>query len=66
MTIADTGVGMNSETRQRLFDSFLTTKPTGTGLGLAIVRKIIEAHHGRIEVDSEEGKGTTFRILLPA
>ena len=66
VTIIDTGVGMTAETQQRLFEGFLTTKTTGTGLGLAVVRKIIDAHHGRIEVDSAPGKGATFRVFLPA
>jgi signal transduction histidine kinase len=66
ITITDTGIGMTPETQQRLFEGFLTTKTTGTGLGLAIVRKIIDAHHGRIEVDSAPDQGATFRIFLPA
>ncbi len=66
LIITDTGVGITPEARQRLFDPFLTTKPAGTGIGLALVHKIIEAHKGRIEVESAQGKGTTFRVLLPA
>ncbi|MBI5817832.1 MAG: GAF domain-containing protein [Verrucomicrobia bacterium] len=66
VNISDTGVGMTAEVRERLFDGFLTTKSAGTGLGLAVVRKIIDAHHGRIEVESSPGKGTTFRVFLPA
>lgn len=66
VNISDTGVGMTDEVRERLFDGFLTTKSAGTGLGLAVVRKIIDAHHGRIEVDSSPGRGTTFRVFLPA
>ncbi|MFZ2641348.1 MAG: GAF domain-containing protein [Verrucomicrobiia bacterium] len=66
VNISDTGVGMTAEVRERLFDGFLTTKSAGTGLGLAVVRKIIDAHHGRIEVESFPGKGTTFRVFLPA
>ena len=66
VSITDTGVGMTPEVRQRLFEGFLTTKRTGTGLGLAVVRKIIDAHHGRIEVESAPGKGTTFKVFLPA
>ncbi len=65
VNISDTGVGMTAEVRERLFDGFLTTKSTGTGLGLAVVRKIIDAHHGRMEVESSPGKGTTFRVFLP-
>ena len=67
LTFADTGVGMTTERRQRLFEPFLTTKARGTGLGLAIVHKIVvDAHGGRIEVQSERGRGTTLRVLLPA
>ena len=66
VSITDTGVGMTPEVKQRLFEGFLTTKRTGTGLGLAVVRKIIDAHHGRIEVESAPDKGTTFRVFLPA
>jgi signal transduction histidine kinase len=62
----DTGVGMSPEKQKQLFEPFLTTKMRGTGLGLAIVHKIIvEAHRGRIEVESAPKKGTTFRLLLP-
>jgi signal transduction histidine kinase len=62
----DTGVGMSPGQRDQLFQPFLTTKARGTGLGLALVQKIVEAHHGHIEVQSALKKGTTFRILLPA
>lgn len=65
--ISDTGQGMSEEQRSALFSSLLsTTKSQGTGLGLAIVTKIIEAHGGTIEVESEKGKGTTFIISMPA
>ena len=65
--IADTGSGIPPENLARIFDTGFTTKSVGvgTGLGLAISRKIIEDHHGRIEVASEVGKGTTFTITLP-
>jgi two-component system sensor histidine kinase HydH len=64
--IADDGTGISSEEREHIFDPFFTTKPGGTGLGLAIVHSIVEAHSGKIYVDSAPGKGTTFRIELPA
>ncbi len=65
--VIDTGEGIPPENIPRLFDPFFTTKPVGkgTGLGLALSFKIIEKHHGRIEVRSEGGKGTTFRVILP-
>jgi signal transduction histidine kinase len=65
--IADTGCGIPRAIRSRIFDPFFTTKPigTGTGLGLSLSYGIIQKHGGRIEVDSEEGVGTTFRIHLP-
>jgi signal transduction histidine kinase len=65
LTIRDTGVGMNEETRARLFEPFFTTRPTGTGLGLPTVRRIVEQHGGQIAFDSEPGRGTTFRVCLP-
>lgn len=65
MTIADNGPGIDPAHRSRIFDPFFTTKDEGTGLGLAIVHAIIDAHHGRIDVESRLGDGTTFTILLP-
>ncbi len=63
--LSDTGKGIPEEIRDRLFDSFVTSgKKEGTGLGLAIVKKIIDEHKGRIEVESETGKGTTFKIYI--
>lgn len=63
--IVDTGVGIPPEHRPHLFEPFYTTKPQGTGLGLAISAHIITQHGGRITLDSEIGRGTTFTILLP-
>ena len=62
---SDTGVGMSPETQSRLFEPFFTTKEQGSGLGLSISYGIIKAHNGEITVTSEEGRGTTFTILLP-
>jgi signal transduction histidine kinase len=58
---------MSEEVRSRLFESFYTTKKRGegTGLGMAIVRRIIEEHHGTIEVESVVNEGTTFHLRLP-
>jgi len=64
---SDTGKGIAPEHLQKIFDPFFTTKPVGkgTGLGLSLSYGIIQKHHGRIEVSSEPGKGSTFRIWLP-
>ncbi|BBO99722.1 ATP-binding protein [Sulfuriferula nivalis] len=65
--VVDTGKGIAPENLKRIFDPFFTTKPIGkgTGLGLSMAYGIIQKHHGKIEVQSEVGKGTTFRICLP-
>jgi two-component system, NtrC family, sensor kinase len=65
--IRDSGCGMDGETLKHIFEPFFTTKPIGqgTGLGLSIVFRIVEDHGGRIDVDSEPGRGTTFRLRLP-
>jgi signal transduction histidine kinase len=65
--IADTGSGIAPEIRDRIFDPFFTTKDPGkgTGQGLAIVRSIVEKHRGRVEFETELGKGTTFSLWLP-
>ncbi|MBW3550894.1 MAG: sensor histidine kinase [Proteobacteria bacterium] len=67
ISIADTGCGIPDEALQRIFDPFYTTKPIGrgTGLGLAIAYRIVAKHHGRIEVASQPGAGSTFRVVLP-
>jgi two-component system NtrC family sensor kinase len=68
VVIVDTGTGIAPEHMPRIFDPFFSTKGVGkgTGLGLAISRRIVEDHHGIIEVDSAVGRGTTFTIWLPA
>ena len=65
VSVADTGGGIPQEQINRIFDPFYTTKKEGTGLGLMIVQRIVRAHGGRIELESNVGKGTTFRIWLP-
>jgi signal transduction histidine kinase len=68
--IADTGCGIREELKDKIFEPFFTTKnkegEKGLGMGLAISKRIIEDHHGKINVESNIGKGTTFRICLPA
>lgn len=64
--IQDSGKGISLENLTQIFTPFFTTKEQGTGLGLAIVKKLVELHEGLIEVESEVGKGTCFRILLPS
>ena len=68
LSISDTGAGIPSALRERIFDPFFTTKKSGAGvgMGLSVSHSIVEAHHGRIVVESEEGKGATFTIFLPA
>ena len=66
VSVADTGVGLAPEVRQRLFEPFVTTKEKGVGIGLSICRKIIEKHEGRLWADDNSDGGTTFRFTLKA
>jgi signal transduction histidine kinase len=62
--IRDSGEGMSHEARQQALAPFFTTRPTGTGLGLPIVARIVEAHGGRLEIDSEQGTGTVVSLII--
>ncbi|MFY9725247.1 MAG: ATP-binding protein, partial [Bryobacteraceae bacterium] len=64
LEISDSGKGLSQEECERLFTPYYTTKTHGTGLGLAIVQSVVSDHHGRVSVESQPGKGTTFRIDL--
>jgi len=65
ISVTDTGKGMSEETLKRVFEPYFTTKVRGVGLGLAITFGIIDKHNGKIEVESQVGKGTTFHVTLP-
>jgi signal transduction histidine kinase len=63
--IKDTGIGISNENIENIFNPFFTTRQDGTGLGLAVTQRILEGHDGKIEVESKEKKGSTFRLILP-
>jgi len=67
VAIADTGVGIEQENLERIFQPFFTSKPPGqgTGLGLSLSYSIVHKHQGRIEVKSRRGEGSTFTVCLP-
>jgi CheY-like chemotaxis protein len=66
ISISDTGKGMPEEVKKKIFDPFFTTRrPQGTGLGMSCVYSIMKSHGGKIEVESEVGKGTTFNLNIP-
>jgi len=64
LAIKDDGCGIPEETQKTVFDPFFTTKTQGTGLGLSIVHRLVESYGGRVDVESEEGQGTTFILHL--
>src|SRR5687768_8556622 len=63
--VSDDGPGMPADIAEKIFNPFFTTKAQGTGLGLAVVRKIVDAHDGRIDMTTQDGRGTRFRVTLP-
>jgi signal transduction histidine kinase len=65
VAIEDTGVGLNSQGTEKLFETFYTTKPEGLGMGLSICRSIIEGHGGRLWAESNGGFGARFQFTLP-
>ncbi|MCL5677567.1 MAG: ATP-binding protein [Firmicutes bacterium] len=65
VTCRDSGPGIAADVLPRIFDPFFTTKDTGTGLGLAVTFRIVQAHGGRVEAESQAGLGTSFRVTLP-
>jgi signal transduction histidine kinase len=65
LDLIDTGIGMDEKTITRIFEAFYSTKPAGSGLGLPTAKKIVEAHGGAMDVQSEPGHGTKFSIILP-
>jgi signal transduction histidine kinase len=66
VAVRDSGPGIDPEHRERVFDSFYTTKPSGMGLGLSICRSIVDAHRGRLWADANEPRGAVFQFTLPA
>jgi signal transduction histidine kinase len=65
VVVSDSGRGISAQNLPNIFRPFFTTKGNGTGLGLSLARRIVEEHHGRIEVTSVVGKGSQFEVLLP-
>jgi signal transduction histidine kinase len=65
IAVQDTGPGMGEDIRSKIFEPFFSTKEEGIGLGLPIAQRIVEEHGGEIRVESRQGEGTTFTILLP-
>jgi len=65
IAVGDTGPGIPPDALDKIFTPFFTTKARGTGLGLAVVRKVVDRHGGSVEVETEAGRGTVFKLTLP-
>jgi signal transduction histidine kinase len=65
LEVKDTGVGISKENMKKLFTPFFTTKAKGQGMGLTVCKRLVEAHDGTISVESEEGKGSIFTVIIP-
>jgi signal transduction histidine kinase len=65
LRIADEGPGIPEEIREKIFDLYFTTKSGGSGIGLAMTYRILQLHHGSVEVQSRQGRGTEFRLRIP-
>ena len=65
LVVEDNGPGMDADTLEKVQQPFVTTRARGTGLGLSIVRRLVEAHGGRLQLQSEKGQGTKARVFLP-
>src|SRR6201999_2235839 len=65
ISIRDEGEGIPSDILQKIFDLYFTTRKDGSGIGLAMTYRIMQLHHGQIDVESEPGKGTTFQLRVP-
>jgi len=65
LEIEDTGAGVSPEIRDKIFNLYFTTKQSGSGIGLALTFRALQLHNGAVELDSEPGKGATFRLMLP-
>jgi signal transduction histidine kinase len=65
LEIGDQGAGIDPAIRDKIFNLYFTTKKSGSGIGLAVSYRVLQLHNGTLEFDSEAGKGTTFRLLLP-
>jgi signal transduction histidine kinase len=64
VTVKDDGCGMSNDTITKIFDPFFTTKSHGTGLGLSVVYRLLESYNGRMNVQSQQGQGSTFTVYL--